>query len=144
MSVYERLRALQITLPEVETPVTAFVPFVRADNLLFVSGHIAKKNGKPWAGKLGSQITRAGKTSGTRHRHRADGHVARRHRRSQQDQTNRQATGAGEHSEPTFTEQHLVANGASELFAEVFGEIGTPAALSAWHKFLWALASRSS
>jgi hypothetical protein len=34
MSVYERLRALQITLPEVETPVTAFVPFVRADNLL--------------------------------------------------------------------------------------------------------------
>jgi enamine deaminase RidA (YjgF/YER057c/UK114 family) len=34
-------------------------------------------------------------------------------------------------SEPTFTEQHLVANGASELFAEVFGEIG-PYARSAF------------
>lgn len=57
MSIYERLRALHITLPEVEPPVAAFVPFVRAGNLLFVSGHIAKKDGKPWAGKLGSQIT---------------------------------------------------------------------------------------
>jgi enamine deaminase RidA (YjgF/YER057c/UK114 family) len=27
-------------------------------------------------------------------------------------------------SAPTFTEQHLVANGASELFTQVFGEIG--------------------
>ena len=27
-------------------------------------------------------------------------------------------------SAPTFTEQHLVANGASELLAEVFGESG--------------------
>jgi enamine deaminase RidA (YjgF/YER057c/UK114 family) len=131
MSVYERLRALQITLPEVETPVTAFVPFVRADNLLFVSGHIAKKNGKPWAGKLGSQITtEQGKQAargiaielmGTLHAATGDLNKIKRIVKLL----------ALVNSEPTFTEQHLVANGASELFAEVFGEIG-PYARSAF------------
>jgi hypothetical protein len=57
MSVYERLKVLDITLPKLEPPVAAFVPFVRTGNLVFVSGHIAKKDGKPWAGQLGAQIT---------------------------------------------------------------------------------------
>src|SRR6266851_5092429 len=59
MSVYERLEALKISLPPVEPPVAAFVPAVRAGNLLFVSGHIAKKDGKPWAGKLGVNLVTA-------------------------------------------------------------------------------------
>jgi enamine deaminase RidA (YjgF/YER057c/UK114 family) len=57
MSVYERLRGLQISLPEVVAPIAAFEPFARAGNLLFVSGHIAKKDGKPLADKLGEQFT---------------------------------------------------------------------------------------
>src|SRR5580700_9060246 len=57
MSVYERLKALNITLPAVEPPAAAFVPVVRSGNLLFVSGHIAKKDGKPWMGKLGDGIS---------------------------------------------------------------------------------------
>jgi enamine deaminase RidA (YjgF/YER057c/UK114 family) len=131
MSAYERLRALQITLPDVEPPVAAFVPFVRAGNLLFVSGHIAKKNGKPWAGKLGSQITtEQGKQAargiaielmGTLHAATGDLNKIKRIVKLL----------ALVNSEPTFTDQHLVANGASELFAEVFGEIG-PHARSAF------------
>jgi enamine deaminase RidA (YjgF/YER057c/UK114 family) len=131
MSVYERLRVLQITLPEVEPPVAAFVPFVRAGNLLFVSGHIAKKDGKPWAGKLGSQITtEQGKQAargiaielmGTLHAATGDLNKIKRIVKLL----------ALVNSEPTFTEQHLVANGASELFAEVFGEKG-PHARSAF------------
>jgi enamine deaminase RidA (YjgF/YER057c/UK114 family) len=59
MSVYKRLEALKISLPQVEPPVAAFVPAVRAGNLLFVSGHIAKKEGKPWAGKFGENLVTA-------------------------------------------------------------------------------------
>ncbi len=57
MSVYEKLSALHITLPTPVAPVAAFVPTVRTGNLLFVSGHIAKLNGKPWVGQLGANIT---------------------------------------------------------------------------------------
>ncbi len=49
-TVYERLKALQITLPDVPPPVVdgyvaAFVPFVRTGNLVYLSGRLAKKNG---------------------------------------------------------------------------------------------------
>jgi hypothetical protein len=39
MSVYERLKARNIVLPQVDPPVAAFAPFVRTGNLLFISGH---------------------------------------------------------------------------------------------------------
>jgi hypothetical protein len=57
--VYERLDALSITLPELTPPVAAFVPFLRSGNLLFLAGHIAKMNGKPWVGQLGANLTTA-------------------------------------------------------------------------------------
>jgi enamine deaminase RidA (YjgF/YER057c/UK114 family) len=131
MSVYERLRALQISLPEVAAPVAAFVPFVRADNLLFVSGHIAIKDGKPLAGKLGEQFTTS------------QGKEAARSIAIDLLGTLQVATGDLNkikrivkllvlvNSTPSFTEQHLVANGASELLGELFGEKG-PHARSAF------------
>lgn len=57
MFVYDRLKALNISLPTVEPPVAAFVSIVRSGNLLFVSRHIAKEHGKPWVGKLGQNLT---------------------------------------------------------------------------------------
>jgi hypothetical protein len=57
VSVYEKLKALNISLPEVTQPVAAFVPFVRSGKLLFVSGHIAKIDGKPWVGQLGRELS---------------------------------------------------------------------------------------
>ena len=59
MTVYEKLSSLGITLPEVGAPVAAFVPFMRTGNLVFVSGHIAKREGKPWVGQLGASVTTA-------------------------------------------------------------------------------------
>jgi enamine deaminase RidA (YjgF/YER057c/UK114 family) len=127
MSVYERLEALKISLPKVEAPAAAFVPVVRTGNLLFVSGHIAKKDGKPWAGKLGENLSTAqGKEAA---RGIAIDLLATLH------------TALGDlnkisrivkllvlvNSAPTFTEQHLVANGASELLVELFGEKGAHA-----------------
>ena len=57
MSVYERIASLGITLPDVTPPVAAFVPIVRSGDQIFVSGHIAKKDGKPWVGQLGANLT---------------------------------------------------------------------------------------
>jgi len=64
MSVYDRLSALSLSLPEVAPRVAAFVPFVRTGNLVYLSGHIAKKDGKPWVGQLGLNVTtEAGKAA---------------------------------------------------------------------------------
>src|SRR5258708_35665822 len=123
MSVYEKLRALNITLPEPTPPVGAFVPFLRSGNLLFLSGHIAKLDGKPWVGQLGANLT-------TEHGKNAARAVAI-------DLMGTLQAAAGElnqikrilnlmvlvNSTPGYTEQHLVVNGASELFAEIFGNI---------------------
>jgi enamine deaminase RidA (YjgF/YER057c/UK114 family) len=127
MSVYEKLKALNITLPEIEPPVAAFVPFVRTGNLVFVSGHIPKKDGKPWTGKLGAELTTE------------QGRQAARGIAIELMATLQAAVGDLEkikrivkllvlvNSVPTYTEQHLVANGASELFIEAFGERGSHA-----------------
>jgi len=131
MSVYDRLKALNITLPVVESPVAAFVPLVRTGNLAFISGHIAKENGKPWMGKLGENLTTE------------QGKAAARGIAIELLATLHAALGDLNkitrivkllvlvNSSPTFTEQHLVANGASQLLVEIFGEKG-PHARSAF------------
>jgi len=127
MSVYERLRVLNISLPEVKPPVATFVPFVRTGNLIYLSGHIAKKDGRPWSGKLGDTITTA------------QGKEAARSIAIELLATLQAAGGDLNkinrivkllvlvNSAANFTEQHLVANGASELLLEVFGEQGAHA-----------------
>ena len=132
MSVYKKLKALNITLPKLDPPVAAFVPFVRTGNLVFVSGHIAKKDGKPWTGKLGVELSTN------------QGEEAARAIAIDLLATLQAAIGDLErikrivkllvlvNSAPTFTEQHLVANGASELFVEIFGDDRGPHARSAF------------
>ena len=127
MSIYKRLEALHISLPAVDAPVAAFVPTVRTGNLLFVSGHIAKKEGKPWAGKLGENMfTAQGKEAA---RGIAIDLLATLH--AALEDLNKITRIVKllvlVNSAPTFTEQHLVANGASELFVEIFGEKGAHA-----------------
>jgi enamine deaminase RidA (YjgF/YER057c/UK114 family) len=127
MSVYEKLRALSISLPQVTPPAAAYVPFVRSGNQLFLSGHIAKKDGQPWRGQLGTSVTtEEGKAAargiaidlvGTLHAAAGDlNKVARIVKLL-----------VLVNSSSTYTEQHLVANGASELLKEVFGERGAHA-----------------
>jgi enamine deaminase RidA (YjgF/YER057c/UK114 family) len=126
MSVYEKLKVLNITLRKIEPPVAAFVPFVRAGSLVFVSGHIAKKNSKPWIGKLGAELTtEQGKQAA---RGIAIELMATLAAAGDLDKIKRIVKLLVlVNSAPTFTEQHLVANGASELFLEVFGERGAHA-----------------
>ena len=127
MSVYDKLAQLGITLPPVAVPAAAYVPFVRTGNLVFVSGHIAKRDGKAWVGQLGSSMATAEGKSAARAiaidllgtLHAAVGDL---------NKITRIVKLLGlVNSSAAFTEQHLVTNGASELFGEVFGPAGAHA-----------------
>jgi enamine deaminase RidA (YjgF/YER057c/UK114 family) len=124
MSVYDRLDALKITLPEPTPPLAAFVPFLQSGRLIFLSGHIAKLDGKPWVGQLGANLT----TTQGKEAARAvaiDLMGTLQAAVGDLDQIKRIAKlMVLVNSTPSFTEQHLVANGASELFGEVFGDLG--------------------
>ena len=121
MSVQDRLNALGITLPPVAVPAAAYVPFVRTGKLVFLSGHIAKQDGKPWVGQLG--LTMATE----------EGQAAARAVAIDLLGTLQAAVGNLDevvrivkvlslvNSTPTYTEQHLVTNGCSALLGEVFG-----------------------
>lgn len=132
MSVYTRLQALGITLPPVAVPAAAYVPFVQTGKLVFLSGHIAKQDGKPWVGQLGLTMTTD------------EGKVAARAVAVDLLGTLDAACKAAGttldgvrrivkvlslvNSTHTYTEQHLVTNGCSELLGQVFGaEVGAHA-----------------
>lgn len=127
-SIAERLKALSITLPPVAVPAAAYVPFVCSGKLVFVSGHIARRDGKAVVGQLGATMsTEEGKAAargvaidllGTLQA--AVGDLARVKRIVK--------LLSLVNSAPTYTEHHLVTNGASELMVAVFGpEIGAHA-----------------
>jgi enamine deaminase RidA (YjgF/YER057c/UK114 family) len=128
MNIYDKLTELGITLPPVSVPAAAYVPYVQTGKLIFLSGHIAKKDGKVWVGQLG-------KNMGTE-----DGKAAARGIAIELMGTLHAAVGGDLHrvqrivklmslvnSTGDFTEQHLVTNGASELIGEVFGSRGAHA-----------------
>jgi enamine deaminase RidA (YjgF/YER057c/UK114 family) len=56
MSIDEKLLALGITLPSAAAPAAAYVMYAQSGNQVFLSGHIAKKDGKPWVGQLGRDL----------------------------------------------------------------------------------------
>jgi enamine deaminase RidA (YjgF/YER057c/UK114 family) len=126
MSVYEKLKALDITLAPPAAPVAAYVMYVQTGNLVFISGHIAKKaDGNPWVGQLGKNISTE------------EGQQAARAIAIDLMGTLQAACGGDltrvkrivklmslVNSTPDYTEQHLVTNGCSELLGEVFGDAG--------------------
>jgi enamine deaminase RidA (YjgF/YER057c/UK114 family) len=124
----QRLRELGIALPPVGVPAAAYVPWVRSGDLVFLSGHIARRDGKPWVGQLGRDMDTAAAQAAARA-------VA-----IDLLGTLNAATGGDlnrvvrivkvmglVNSTPDFTEQHLVINGCSELLGAVFGERGAHA-----------------
>ena len=128
MNIYETLAKLHITLPPVAVPAAAYVPFVQTGNLVFLSGHLAKQDGKVWVGQFGKDISVE------------DGKLAARNVAIDLLGTLHAATGdlnrikrivklmSLVNSTGNFTEHHLVTNGASELIGQVFGaEVGAHA-----------------
>ncbi|MFM8691689.1 MAG: RidA family protein [Limnohabitans sp.] len=127
MSFYDRLKSLNIELPPVAVPAAAYVPFVQTGHLVFLSGHIARREGRPWVGQLG-------KTMNTEEGQQAARAIAI-------DLMGTLQAAVGDlnrvrrivkvmslvNSSPDFTEHHLVTNGCSQLLGEVFGPAGAHA-----------------
>jgi enamine deaminase RidA (YjgF/YER057c/UK114 family) len=121
MNVYDTLKSLQIELPPLAVPAAAYVPFVKTGSLVFISGHIAKRDGKPWVGQLGKDMgTPEGQQAaraiaidllGTLHAAVGDLNQVKRIVKVM----------SLVNSTGDFTEQHLVTNGCSELLGQVFG-----------------------
>ena len=123
-SLSDRLAAQGITLPEPAAPVAAYVPAVEAGGLLHISGQIPFDNGQIMTGRLGEdrdlefgqKAARACRIMLIAQMKKALGSLDRVERIVK--------LGVFISSAPGFTDQPKVANGASELMEQVFGEAG--------------------
>jgi enamine deaminase RidA (YjgF/YER057c/UK114 family) len=125
VKIEERLAALGVTLPAAAIPVANYVPFSRSGNLIFTAGQLPLKDGKlAFTGLLGRDLdTDAGKDAAKlcainvlAQAKAAVGDLAQIRRLVK--------ITVFVASAPEFTEQHVVANGASDFLAEVLGEAG--------------------
>jgi enamine deaminase RidA (YjgF/YER057c/UK114 family) len=121
----ERLAELGLSVPEVAAPVAAYIPARRTGELVYTSGQLPMRSGELMAtGKVGTEVTEE------------EGYAC-----AQQCALNAIAAIKAEigdltlvsrvvkvlvfvASAPGFTAQAKVANGASELFGDVFGDAG--------------------
>ena len=122
MSIEQRIAELGIELPEASAPVANYVMTRQTGNLLFVSGHICKRDGAVVTGRLGESITSD------------EGYALARTTMVDVLASVRAALGSLDRvtavvkvtgyvtSAADFTEQPRVVNGASDLLVEVFGD----------------------
>ncbi len=122
--ISQKLNDLGITLVSPGAPAAAYVMAVTSGHQVFLSGHIAKRDGKPWVGKLGFDMDTttgqmAARSIAIDLLSTLNAHLG------SLDRVRRVVKVMGlVNSTPEFTEQHLVMNGCSELIVEVFGELG--------------------
>ena len=124
MSIDDRLAALGLTLPEPAAPVAAYVPAVIAGGLLHISGQLPFRDGQVMTGRCGEDVDEAfGAAAAERcgvmllaQIKAALGSLDRVERIVK--------LGVFVNSTPYFTAQPKVANGASELMQNVFGDAG--------------------
>jgi enamine deaminase RidA (YjgF/YER057c/UK114 family) len=123
--VERRLAELGIDLPPATAPIASYVPVRIAGGLAFVSGQVPIEAGTPlWVGRVGADVTVE------------EGQQAARRCALQGLSALREALGSLDRvlgivklevfvaSAPGFTEQPRVANGASDLLVELFGDEG--------------------
>ena len=123
-AIEAKLEELGITLPEAAAPVAAYVPAVEQGGLLHISGQLPFDNGELMEGRLGEdrdvpygqQAARACAIMLLAQIGKALGDLDRVERIVK--------LGVFVNSAPGFTDQAKVANGASELMQQVFGEPG--------------------
>jgi enamine deaminase RidA (YjgF/YER057c/UK114 family) len=125
MSIDQHLAELGITLPEPAAPVAAYVPAVEANGLLHISGQISfAEDGSLIKGRVGEDVDLDGGIAAAKRCgvmllaqiKAAVGSLDRVERIVK--------LGVFVNSGPDFTDQPKVANGASELMQQVFGEAG--------------------
>lgn len=124
--IESKLKELGLTLPAPSTPAAAYVPYVTAGNLVFISGQLPLEEGKlNITGRLGANVDVATAQKAAKlcalnilaHLKNACG--------GDLDKVERCVKlGVFVASTPEFFEQPAVGNGASELMQAVFGDAG--------------------
>ncbi len=125
MKIRTRIEELGLGLPPAPSPAGNYVPAVRSGNLIFVAGQLPLRDGKlQLTGKVGEgghapeEAARAARQCVLNALAVVDDMVGL-------DRVTRVVRlGAHVNSAPGFTKQPLVANGASDLLVEIFGECG--------------------
>lgn len=125
MSIEARLKELGLTLPAVSAPTNSYVPVKQAGSLLFVSGHVPKKDGGyPYLGKVGVEVT----LEQARESARIciiNCLASLKHYLGNLEKVKSVVKVVGfVASSPAFTDQPKVINAASDLLIEIFGEAG--------------------
>lgn len=123
-SASARLAELGLTLPSVVPPVAAYVPAVRSGSFVYTSGQLPMVDGKmPATGKVGAQVSATDAYQCARHC--ALNALAAVDALVGLDSITRIVKVVGfVASDPSFTGQPQVVNGASELLGEIFGDAG--------------------
>tara|TARA_B110000438_G_scaffold45625_1_gene45760 strand:- start:4178 stop:4642 length:465 start_codon:yes stop_codon:yes gene_type:complete len=124
--IEEKLKKLNIQLPDPAAPVASYSPFVLTNNLLFVSGQGPFRNGKLITGKVGLNLSiEEGQDAA-----KACGEMILSQARlacGDLDKIKKCIKiGGFVNCENTFTDQAMIIEGASKLLIEIFGEKG-------WH-----------
>jgi len=125
MSIDQRLAEIGVTLPEAAAPVASYVPAVEHGGLLHISGQISfDEQGGLIKGRLGEDMDLEAGTAAAR-RCGVMLLAQMRNALGSLDRVERIVKlGVFVNSAPGFTDQPKVANGASELMQDVFGEAG--------------------
>lgn len=120
-----KLAALDITLPVAAAPAANYLPYVQTGNMLYVSGQLPMENGKLGVtGQLGAGVHT---TEGQRAAELCAINILSQAQAALGDLgriTRVVKITVLVSSTPDFYEQHLVANGASNLLANVLGDAG--------------------
>jgi enamine deaminase RidA (YjgF/YER057c/UK114 family) len=121
----EKLAELGLSVPEVAKPVAAYIPAVRSGSHVFTSGQLPMRDGQlMYAGKVGGEVTTEEAVECAR-QCALNALAAVRAEVGELSAVKRIVkVVAFVASTPDFTGQPGVANGASELFGEVFGDVG--------------------
>jgi enamine deaminase RidA (YjgF/YER057c/UK114 family) len=125
-AIEARLKELGISLPQAAAPAANYVPYVISGNLLYISGQLPMEAGKvAVTGHLGKDVDVA---SGQRAAELCAINILAQAKAALGGDLGRISRliklNGFVASQPTFTEQHLVINGASNLLANVLGEVG--------------------
>jgi enamine deaminase RidA (YjgF/YER057c/UK114 family) len=126
MSIEAKLKELGVTIPAIAKPAASYVPYTIINDIVYVSGQLPSENGElKYKGTLGKDVSIE------------DGQKAARICAINLIAALKDALGGDLEklksviqlqvlvaSTPDFTSQHLVANGASDFFAQVFGDKG--------------------
>ena len=125
MSAADRLAALGLELPQVPAPAAAYVPSARMGSLVQTAGQLPMRDGAlPMTGKVGDEVSLEQAQDLARQCALNVLAVGASHVDGDLDRLRVVKLTVFVASVPTFSEQHLVANGASNLIGEVLGDNG--------------------